>query len=153
MSITRVAYHPSGRLLASTSHDDTTRLWCFSPGGELVLPGERLRGFSRDGRRLITASREGVTLWELVDPRDCLHYLPYGEVPTGGDWGVAFAPDNRLLASASPDGVLLWDAAAARQIGRVPSGGGHVLAFSPDGHELVHHRAGRVDAVADRART
>ena len=37
--ITRVAYHPSGRLLASTSHDDTTRLWCFSPGGELVLPG------------------------------------------------------------------------------------------------------------------
>ena len=131
MSSRAVEYHPSGRLLASTSHDDTTRLWCFSPGGELVLPGERLLGFSRDGRRLITASREGVTQWELVDPGDCLHYLPYGEGPTRGPWGIAFAPDGRLLASASLDGVLLWDAAAARQIGRVPSGWGYPWPFRP----------------------
>jgi serine/threonine protein kinase/WD40 repeat protein len=134
--ITRVLYHPSGRLLASTSHDDTARLWWFSPGGELVLPGEQLLGFSPDGRRLTTASQEGVTQWEVTDPRGCVHYLPYGEFPSGGAWGVAFAPDNRMLASASPGGVLLWDAATARLIGRVPSGGGRVLAFSPDGRDL-----------------
>jgi WD40 repeat protein len=135
--ITRVLYHPSGRLLASYSHDGTTRLWCFSPGGELILPGEELLGFSSDGRRLATySSVQATTVWELVDPRGCLYYLPYGEVPPGGDWGVAFAPDSRLLASASPGGVLLWDAAAARPIGRVPSGGGHVPAFSPDGRDL-----------------
>ncbi|HKI32071.1 MAG TPA: serine/threonine-protein kinase, partial [Gemmataceae bacterium] len=134
--ITHLEYHPSGRLLASTSHDDTTRLWCFSPGGELVLSGEKLLGFSRDGRRLTTGSWEGVTEWELADPGDCLHYLPHGQGPSRGPWGVAFAPDGRLLASASQDGVRLWDAAAARQVGRVPSGWGYALAFSPDGHQL-----------------
>jgi serine/threonine protein kinase/WD40 repeat protein len=136
--ITRVAYDSSSRVLASTSYDGTARLWWFSPGGELVLPGEEVLGFSRDGRRLATfsVSMQGATVWELVDPRGCVHYLSYGEVPSGGEWGVAFAPDNRLLVTASPDGVLLWDAARARQIGRVPSGGGHFLAFSYDGRDL-----------------
>jgi serine/threonine protein kinase/WD40 repeat protein len=142
--VTRMEYHPSGRLLASTSHDDTTRLWCFSPGEELVLPGERLLGFSRDGRRLITTPREDVTVWELVDPLDCVRYMPYGEGPTRGPWGIVFAPDNRLLASASMDGVLLWDAAAAHLIGRVPSGAGRVLALSSDGNELYTSGPGRV---------
>jgi serine/threonine protein kinase/WD40 repeat protein len=143
--ITRVVCHPSGGLLASTSHDDTTRLWSFAPpGGELVLPGEHLHGFSRDGRQLTTSSWEGVTQWEIADPRGCVHYLPHGEVPPGGGWGAAFAPDSRLLASASPDGVLLWDAATARPIGRVPSGGGHSLAFSPDGRDLFTTGPGRM---------
>src|SRR5262249_50991384 len=29
--VTRIEFPPSGRLLASPSHDGTTRLWCFSP--------------------------------------------------------------------------------------------------------------------------
>jgi serine/threonine protein kinase/WD40 repeat protein len=134
--ITGLEYHPSGRLLASTGHDDTSRLWCFSPGGELVVPGERLLGFSREGRRLTTGSGQGVTEWELANPGDCLHYLPHGEGPSPGPWGIAFALDGRLLASASQDGVHLWDAAVARLVGCVPSGWGYALAFSPDGRRL-----------------
>jgi WD40 repeat protein len=134
--VTRLEYHPSGRLLASCSHDDSTRLWCFSPGGQLVLPGERLLGFSRAGSRLTTVSVKGATEWELADPGDCLHYLPYGQGPSRGPWGIAFAPDGRLLASASQDGALLWDATAARLMGRLPSGWGYALAFSPDGRRL-----------------
>jgi serine/threonine protein kinase/WD40 repeat protein len=162
--VTGVEFHPSGRLLASTSHDDTTRLWCvapgggrlgeriaasadgtaplwnFSPGGELVLPGEKLLGFSRDGRRLFTRSFEKVTAWELADPEDCLHYLHYPSHGPGrgtGPWEVAFSPDGLLLASASRDGVLLWDPAAARRVGPVlPSGDGYALAFHPKGDRL-----------------
>jgi serine/threonine protein kinase/WD40 repeat protein len=135
--ITGVEFHPSGRLLASTSHDDTTRLWCFSPGGELVLPGESLLGFSRDGRRLTTGYWQGVTTeWEPADPGDCLRYLPHGQGPSRGPWAIAFTPDGRLLASASQDGVLLWDTAAARQVGHVPSGWGYNLAFHPKGDRL-----------------
>jgi WD40 repeat protein len=129
--VTGVEFHPSGRLLASSSHDDTTRLWCFAPGGELVLPGENARRFSTDGRRLITGSWRGVTEWEVADPGGCLHYLPFGEGPSWQGRGVAFAPDGRLLASASEDGALLWDAAAARLVGRLPSGDGYAVAFHP----------------------
>jgi WD40 repeat protein len=134
--VTGVEFHPSRRLLASTSPDGTTRLWCFSPGGELMLPGEQLLGFCRDGRRLVTKSFEEITEWELADPGSCLQFLPHGQGPSRGPWGIAFAPDGRLLASASQDGVLLWDADAARLIGPVPSGDGYALAFSPNGRQL-----------------
>jgi serine/threonine protein kinase/WD40 repeat protein len=170
--VTGVEFHPSGRLLASTSHDDTTHLWCFapgggrlgariaasaddtaplwnfSPGGELVLPGEKLLGFSRDGRRLFTRSFEKVTVWELADPEDCLRYLQYQPHSRGsgpGPWGVAFSPDGLLLASASRDGVLLWDPAAARRVGPVlPSGDGYALAFDPKGRSLFTTGSGGV---------
>jgi WD40 repeat protein len=133
--VTEVEFHPSGRLLASSSHDDTTRLWYFSPDGEVVLPGEKLLGFSRDGRRLFTKSFREITEWEVVGPEGCLHYLPHGQGRSTGPWEIAFAPDGRLLASASQDGVHLWDAAAARRVGRVPSGDGFSLAFHPrEGH-------------------
>jgi WD40 repeat protein len=134
--ITSAAFHPSGRLLASTSHDDTTRLWCFSPGGELIISGEKLLGFSPDGRRLTTASSEGITDWEVTDPGDCLHYLAFDQSAGWNLCGVNFAPDGRLLGSASQEGVLLWDTATACRIGRLPSGESYALAFSADGRHL-----------------
>jgi serine/threonine protein kinase/WD40 repeat protein len=134
--VTGVEFHPSGRLLASTSHDDTIRLWHFASDRELVIPGERSARFSPDGRRLATAGYQGIALWELADPRDCLHQLPHGDRPSSPPRALSFAPDGRLLASASPDGALLWDAAAARLIGPIPSGDGPWLAFHAGGGRL-----------------
>jgi serine/threonine protein kinase/WD40 repeat protein len=135
--VTRVEYHPSGQVLASASHDDTTRLWFFPTGGELVLPGEQFGRFSRDGRRLLTWSRRrtGVTEWEVAAPGITLHSLPDSQGPNRPD-AMAFAPDSRLLAFTRQDGVHLWDAAAGRLVGRVPSGDGCALAFHPQGQCL-----------------
>jgi serine/threonine protein kinase/WD40 repeat protein len=130
--VTGVEFHPSGRLLASTSHDGTTRLWGFADGAEVVMAGETLLRFSRDGRRLATHCYQGVTLWELADPGPCLKHLTHGEDTGPGLWGVSFAPDGRLLASASQGGALLWDAASARLVGQLPSGDGGALAFPPN---------------------
>lgn len=118
------------------SHDDTTRLWNFANGRELVLRGETRAAFSPDGRRLATLGYQGIALWELANPGECLRQLPHGYPASDARWGITFAPDGRLLASASKDGTLLWDAAAARLIGRIPSGDGHSPAFNPDGHRL-----------------
>jgi serine/threonine protein kinase/WD40 repeat protein len=125
-------YHPSGQLLASSSHDDTTRLWFFPSGEELVLPGEQMQGFSRDGRRLVTWTRRrtGTTEWEVANPGDYLHYLAHGQGPIRQE-GIAFTPDGRLLVFTDQDGVALLDAATGRLLGRLPSGHGNVLAFHP----------------------
>jgi WD40 repeat protein len=130
--VTGVEYHPSGQLLASSSHDDTTRLWFFPSGEELVLPGEQLQGFSRDGRRLATWTRRrtGTTEWEVANPGDFLNYLAHSQGPVRQD-GIAFTPDGRLLVFTGQDGVTLLDAAAGRLLGRLPSGDGHALAFDP----------------------
>jgi WD40 repeat protein/serine/threonine protein kinase len=140
--ITGLAFHASGRLLASTSHDDTTRLWRLPGGSELVLAGELLCRFSADGRRLATWSYHAtVTTWEVSTADDCLHTLAQGRSAWGYEPGpapgkLAFGPDSRLLATASRDGVILWDAAVARQLDRVPSGPGYSLAFHPKGRHL-----------------
>ena len=103
-----VEYHPSGRLLASHSHDQTARLWPVSPDRELVIPGENVVGFSPDGCSLTTWSLEGLTQWELGDPGDCLNIMSCGPGPTFPIRDIAFASDGRLLACTSKDGVQLW---------------------------------------------
>jgi serine/threonine protein kinase/WD40 repeat protein len=130
--VTGVEYHPSGQLLASSSHDDTTRLWFFPSGEELVLPGEQMQGFSRDGRRLVTWTRRrtGTTEWELANPGDYLHYLAHGHGPVRQD-GIAFTPDGRLLVFTDQDGVALLDAATGSMLGRLPPGDSSALVFHP----------------------
>jgi WD40 repeat protein/energy-coupling factor transporter ATP-binding protein EcfA2 len=153
-TITTVAFHPSGRLLASAGVDvhlaalpDRNRP--VSVGPVLMAPPEldRIGGtvaISADGRTLATDTRKGnaVLLWDITDPQ---RPARLGEPLTGAEGqiqGMSFSPDGHLLAAASDDGTArLWDVAdRARPVPLAPlKPGGMVftVAFSPDGKTLA----------------
>ena len=147
-----VAFAPDGRTLATTSDDQTVRLWDLNNRDRPRRLGPALTGhtgsvfgvaFAPDGRTLATASDDRtVRLWDLSDrPR------PLGPPLTGHTGavrGVAFAPDGRTLATASFDQtVRLWDLSNRdwpRPLG--PPLTGHTnavygVAFAPDGRTLA----------------
>jgi len=116
-SILPVAYSPSGRLLASGSHDTAVRI---SSGDQ---PTHVLNGrsgavlsicFSDDECLLASGSQDGViTLWDLKsDLSQQLLPSKYGPV-----WSVSFSRGGVLLVSGHDDGsITIWDVGSRQQI-------------------------------------
>ncbi|PID58768.1 hypothetical protein CSB45_01860, partial [candidate division KSB3 bacterium] len=93
--------------------------------------------FSPDGRRIVTASRDGTArVWDAATGAElaCL---------TGHEGFVesaAFSPDGTRIVTASWDGTArVWDAATGAALARLSGHEGGVLsaAFSPDGTRIV----------------
>jgi WD40 repeat protein len=117
-----VACSPDGRQIASTSGDNTVKLWEAATGQEVVT----LRGhsaavesvtFSPDGRRLVSASDDQtVKLSDVNSGHEVLSLRGH----TDQVYDVAFSPDGYQLASASVDRtVKVWNAAPLTQEIRV----------------------------------
>jgi WD40 repeat protein/serine/threonine protein kinase len=88
--------------------------------------------FSRDGRRLASASRDGrVRVWDTASSAEifCL------QGHTGPVWGVAFSPDGKIASAGEDQTVRLWDAATGQQLRKLEGHTGVVwgVAFSQDG--------------------
>jgi WD40 repeat protein len=108
-----------------------------------LLPGhdKSVRGvaFSRDGRRIVTASDDRTArLWDATTGK------PIGEPIKGHEdavWSAAFSPDGTRIVTASADGTArLWDSATGRPIGEPLKGHDGAVwsaAFSPDGARIV----------------
>jgi eukaryotic-like serine/threonine-protein kinase len=115
-----VAFAPDGRTLATTSFDQTVRLWDLSDRDQPRALGQPLTGhtntvygvaFAPDGRTLATTSfDQTVRLWDLSD---CGLPWALGQPLTGHTnavYGVAFSPDGRTLATTSFDQTIrLWE--------------------------------------------
>ena len=117
----RVAWHPSGELLAYLG-EMQPRVTLWNPAtGEQVGSLETARpvssmAFSTDGKRLATAVENLVKLWDPATGQETLTLRGHQSAV----YSIAFSQDSsRLVSGSSDQTVLIWDrarrpAAAAR---------------------------------------
>jgi WD40 repeat protein len=118
-----VAFSPDGKWLAAGGGRPKARHRPFPPSSEVHLwnaaTGQRVHScqghteavtgvaFSRDGRRLVTASYDGtIRLWDTATG---LETFRFEHDPRSGGGRVTFSPDGKRLAWTGGGGVTVWD--------------------------------------------
>jgi len=139
--LTGVAFSHEGRRLATSSLDQTARIWDADTGEELhQLRGHRdwVRGiaFHPDGSRLASAGADGlVKIWDTQSGEEVMTLRGHTQAVAS----VAFSPDGRRLVSTGSDQTLkVWDPVHEADGPRYTGHTGPVvaLAFSPDGQTI-----------------
>ena len=108
--IGNVTFAPNGTVLATSSRDETVRLWDAVTGKPLsVLSGHYWTAFSPDSRMLVTWLKTSAPVFDVGSGKE-LYVLP--------DVGHArFSPNGRqILTSNSLGGGKLWNTADGRQL-------------------------------------
>jgi WD40 repeat protein len=146
IEITQLSFGGGGRLLASlgtiSSRGEVKselKIWDVAKHKEArsVASRDYTYGiaFSRDARRIATASGAALQVWDVASGR-----VVWKVPATGSFTSVAFAPDGRLLAASSVRGWIgLWDASTATRGGVLSGHRGEIqtIRFSPDGRRLA----------------
>ena len=134
-----VAFSPDGKTIASTSWDNTIKLWS-QDGKELkTLTGHSKEvwgvAFSPDGKTIASASGDKtIKLWQLDGK-----LIETFKGHKAGVWSVAFSPDGQTLASAGWDKtVKLWqENGILLNTLRGHRAAVNAVAISPDGQTIA----------------
>jgi WD40 repeat protein len=121
--ILRLAWHPQGKQLSTSSVDNSAKIWDV-PTGELIVT---LRGhsfgvnraiWSPDAKLLATCSFDRTLRIWCTEDWNCLRIIdkPHeDDIPS-----LAWSPDSRLLASGTADGMIfVWDSSTWELLLRV----------------------------------
>jgi len=122
--VCRVAFHPSGRYLASASYDTTWRLWDVNTSTELLLEEGHSRevynvGFNPEGSLVASAGLDSFgRIWDLRTGRTIMILEGHMKEIYGLDW----SPDGYRVLTGSADGLAIcWDVRMVREVARIPA--------------------------------
>jgi len=136
-----VPLNPAPPPPAGALGEPTSSLCLWSPATGKVLrrwqaPGRvTAAAFTPDGRGVLTATDDRVTLWDVATGKERLR--------TEGAAVLACAPDGRVLAASGGakggSAIRLLDLRTGKEVGRLAGheAGVRALAFTPDGRALV----------------
>mmetsp|Transcript_5833 Transcript_5833/g.10123 ORF Transcript_5833/g.10123 Transcript_5833/m.10123 type:complete len:538 (-) Transcript_5833:219-1832(-) len=120
----KVAFHPQGRHLATTSFDHTWRLWDVETGNEILLQDGHWKevygvGFHPDGSLCSTTDFGGVVqVWDLRTGKSIHHFLGHAKRVLCTE----FSPNGFQLATSGDDGFIkVWDLRKRKQFASIPA--------------------------------
>lgn len=135
-----IAFHPTGNILASSSHDTTVRLWHLTTGEVQHVLQENASAllckvvFSPGGNYLAGSGWNTTMLWDVATGQCVKHYT------SGEAKALAFARDGTMLAIGQMDAIQIWDIDTDQCVKTLPHpdmAGIAALAISPDDRLLI----------------
>jgi WD40 repeat protein/transcriptional regulator with XRE-family HTH domain len=142
LPVTGVAFDPAATHLATTSWDQTTRLWSIQPTSESLFipidaPWSMRISYSPDGNRILAGDpdEKSTKVWEATSGEEIRNLKGQNAQPSH----ASYSPDGKLIAAADDKNIIIWDLGTGRQ--KFPLSGHTAsitsLDFSADGTRLI----------------